>query len=166
MSSPTATLYLNTTTFTENTATEKGGAIYLDYEILKMNTTSFTSNTATNGGGIYYIKQSKTRIFFQINNFAGRLVSTDKFLRNSTFTSNYASNSGKAMKLLFKYSLLSEDSTSPVVYVNNSEADTGKNVSDGRPSYYMFSFYDVLTKQKVTSTSEYKTWILDGTLTV
>jgi len=54
-----STISLSGSSFSSNVATQKGGAIYLDWEALVLLNAVFTENSAQNGGAIYFIKYSK-----------------------------------------------------------------------------------------------------------
>lgn len=88
-----------------------------------------------------------------------------KEFRNNTFKLNNASNSGGAIKLLFDYSLLNESSEEPSTFFNNNDYN-GLNICDGKPTYFRFSFYDVLVVKTPQPNEDYSKWVEDPTMTV
>jgi len=48
-------IQISETTFQENTASDKGGAIYLDQEALDLGNSVFISNHATHGGAVCFV---------------------------------------------------------------------------------------------------------------
>jgi len=75
-------------------------------------------------------------------------MNDNKFIRNT------ASNSGGAIKVLFDYSDLSGENSSLVLLPNffdqNIDAH-GQEISDGKPEYYKFSFYNILLELTQTN---------------
>lgn len=82
------------------------------------------------------------------------------------FRNNYASNSGGAIKVLFNASELNISSTFPPVFENNTDLKGISDISEGKPSYYRFSFYDLISDEKETVDVDYTKWITNSTLTV
>jgi len=121
---PGASLSINNTQFIGNEAIKHGGALYIDWESLWISNSEFISNHATNGGALYYIN---------LDQYGG--------LSNVRFIENSASNIGGAIKLFFKYSELKIDTTS---FERNFDRKQ-QAISEGRPSYYILSFYDMMS---------------------
>lgn len=80
-----------------------------------------------------------------------------------TFDSNTAKYCGGAMKLLFGYSDLNEQT--PTTFTNNTDLQ-GRTVSDMKPSYYRFSFYDIINKNMDLDPSKLEQWIGNSSLVV
>lgn len=57
---PSASISVTITnsSFSDNTATSKGGHIFLDYETIDISNCIFVRGKAENGGGIYFVKLS------------------------------------------------------------------------------------------------------------
>jgi len=53
-------------TFSRNSALNKGGAIFLDQTPFNLENVTFTDNEAKNGGAMYVTKQGTIDIFFTI----------------------------------------------------------------------------------------------------
>jgi len=86
-------------------------------------------------------------------------------ISNNTFKNNIASLSGGAIKVLFNASELFQGETT----LNKFEDCTdykGLAVSDGKPLYFIFSFYDLLATVKEIPNVDYSQWITNSTLTV
>jgi len=148
----TQTIYFSGVTFNENVATKKGGAIYLAYETLGLYNSFINGNTAVNGGAIYFIKQNP-------------YAAVQSQIGNNNFTANIASNSGGAIKLLFNYYDILDNTTSESNFTDNADFK-GLAVSDGIPSYYTISFYDVLTDEEESALEDFTTWITNPNKTV
>ena len=134
-----ASISINNNQFIGNKAVKNGGALHLDWDSLWISNTEFISNAAVNGGALYYINLG--------NDFAGVELmkildeqNNEEFggMRNVSFVQNSASNVGGAMKIFFKYSQLQ---TEAVIFENNFDRNQ-QTVNQGRPSYYLLSFYD------------------------
>lgn len=69
------------------------------------------------------------------------------------------------MKLLFDYSQLNEPVDAPSIFISNADSK-GLNISEGRPSCYQFSFYEIISEQKVRSNDNLDDWIKNSSLTV
>jgi len=119
---------------------------------------TFTDNQAKNGGAIYITKQSTIDIFQLFS-----LLENSKFsvLTNNTFERNIATNSGGALKLLYK---------DPKVHAENTFKDNsdpfGLSVSDNEPSHYRFSFYKMLSDKKIKTDEELYELMENSSLTV
>jgi len=50
-------------------------------------------------------------------------------------------------------------------YTDNTDL-FGLQISDGKPSYYMLSFYDVITSEEASYNEDYSTWINNPNKTV
>jgi len=70
------------------------------------------------------------------------------------------------MKLFFEYSELNDDPTSPTYYLNNSDAQNKTGISQGKPSYYIFSFYTVLVEKTFTELDDLTQWVNNASRTV
>jgi len=70
------------------------------------------------------------------------------------------------MKLFFSYSELNDDPTSPTYFLNNTDIKNTTGVSEGKPAYYMFSFYNVLVEKTFTELDDLTEWVYNATRTV
>ena len=70
------------------------------------------------------------------------------------------------MKLFFNMTQLNDDSFSPTYYYNNTDALNKTGVSQGMPSYYIFSFYAVLVEKTFTELDDLSQWVTNATRTV
>jgi len=136
--------------FLSNTAIHKGGAIFLDQQAIIVNNSLFLSGHARDGGAIY---------------LASTDLNVQSSLINNTFLLNKASNSGGAVKVLFDYQDLDSFSMNPPnTYTDNTDANQ-LQISDGKPTYFKFSFYDILTETPETLTTNYFEWIENPNIT-
>lgn len=71
-------------------------------------------------------------------------------MKNNTFYSNTAQISGGAIKLLFYDSDFINELLDQNIFANNTDLNN-QTISDGRPSYYQFSFYNGLSKNLATN---------------
>ena len=82
---------------------------------------------------------------------------------NCNFIRNEATNSGGALMLLFNYSNIL--TTIPNIFTDNT-ALFNPDISDDKPSYYRFSYYQMLSDEKIKSDDQLLEMIGDETLTV
>lgn len=130
-----ANLYTENTTFYENTATNKGGAIFVDYGFFNLRNSTFFRNSAEDGGAVYVSWKS-----FKSTEFYNQFL--DKALLNITFESNIAKNSGGALKLLFNF----PESYRPIKSLNtfvDNQAFYDPDISEGRPKFFRFTLYNI-----------------------
>ena len=152
--------------YSSNTAIRNGGSLFLNWESLAANNVHFNQSSAKNGGAIYCANIGK-KIYLII-----RLSCLDAFYNDVYgitgalyFSNNKASNSGGALKLLFRSSELNEDPTQPFVFVNNNDSK-GLSISEGRPSYYVFSFYNVNVEKNFDEFDNIQSWVENPQKTV
>ena len=86
-------------------------------------------------------------------------------INNAKFISNTASNSGGALKFLFYYSEIVDTTMTPSTFTDNTDLK-GLQISDGKPSSYLFSFYDVITTDTESLNEDYSTWVSNPNKTV
>lgn len=67
--------------------------------------------------------------------------------------------------LLSNYSEIIKLPEAPSTFKNNIDPK-GRSILDTKPSYYRFSFYDILSETLVPSSTEYEDWIKNSSLTV
>ena len=153
--------------YSNNTAVRNGGSIFLNWESLAATGVYFTHCSAKNGGAIYYANIGNQIFQFkllnpQIDNYYNKDYG---FTRGLIFTNNQASNSGGALKLLFRLSRLNIDITESSRYTNNNDSK-GLTISAGRPSYYLFSFYNVTVEKNFNEFDNLQLWVEDKKSTV
>lgn len=137
----------------KNTAIRNGGAFSLDWESMSINKSVFSTGSAENGGAIYYINLDTA-----YNDLYGSMI-------EAKFTHNRASNVGGALKLFFDLESLNDDSSDPAYYYNNTD-HVDEAISTGQPSYYVFSFYDVLVEKTFSELDDLSEWTNNAKRTV
>lgn len=81
------------------------------------------------------------------------------------FSGNRASRLGGALKLLFDYSEMKEDSSYPTIFSGNRDFE-GLDISTRNPAYYIFSFYDVIIETTFEGNENLTEWTQDSAKTV
>ncbi len=84
-------------------------------------------------------------------------------MKNISFIQNFASNAGGAMKLFFKSSQLKIDGG--VIFENNFDRNQ-QAINQGRPSYYLLSFYDLKITNGLANYGDLEDLVKDPKLTV
>ena len=83
-------------------------------------------------------------------------------MKNVSFIENSASNVGGAVKLLFEYSKLK---TEAMIFENNFDSNQ-QAINQGRPSYYLLSFYDLKIMGELANYGNLEDLVNDPELTV
>jgi len=83
-------------------------------------------------------------------------------MKNVSFIQNSASNVGGAMKIFFEYSQLK---TGTVTFQNNFDSKQ-QALNQGRPSYYLLSFYDLIIMDQLANSGNLEELVKDSELTV
>ena len=68
-------------------------------------------------------------------------------MKDVSFLQNSASNIGGAMKLFFDYSLLKAET----IILENSFDIKRQAINQGRPAYFLLSFYDIITSDQLSN---------------
>lgn len=141
--------------YVENTAGKDGGAIFLDWESLSIKDSEFVGNTAErgNGGAISFLNldENNQRQF--------------GYLSDVSFINNYANITGGALHICFDYLKLKEDPMHPAIFGGGLDWE-GQPVTEGKPSYYVFTYYDLLVDSSIIKSMEPREAIQNTSLTV
>lgn len=82
-----------------------------------------------------------------------------------SFIRNTATNSGGAIKCYFPYSEFNESLTYPSTFTDSFDIKN-QSVSSGIPSYFVFSFYDVLVEKEFNEFDDLEDWTKNASRTV
>ena len=163
----TPSTYIEGDQFARNEAIRNGGGMYLDWDSLYIQNGVFTYNKAKNGGGIYFVFLGKNiKLYKKIDSLDSTYNEDQGKLTGTSFTHNHATNAGGAMKLFFSYSELNDDPASPTYFLKNTDSKNTTGISEGKPAYYMFSFYNVLVEKTFTELDNLTEWVNNETRTV
>ena len=70
------------------------------------------------------------------------------------------------MKLFFSYSELNDDLITPTYFLDNTDIKNSTGVSEGKPAYFMFSFYKVLVEKTFNELDDLTQWVHNASRTV
>ncbi len=85
-------------------------------------------------------------------------------ISGTSFIGNRASNVGGAMKLFNLYSDLNPEEG--MIFEDNEDFKKQSPYSEGKPSYYIFSFYRVIVVKTFTELDNLEKWTQNSTRTV
>jgi len=95
-----ASLKISGSTFKENNATNRGGAVFTKNILFMMDNSNLISNIAMNGGAVFCIANKTGKVFFHKKSIIPKDSDINLSIINNQFYSNLASNAGGAMRLI------------------------------------------------------------------